>query len=127
MTIDNELDQLDDVEDQDQTPEEEPERTVRSNRVEVEMSDGRRLRARVTNQDRLQWDKVAPRRRWGKATDVPTLAQTFVVWCALRREGAYDGKWEAFEREALDIYDEPYEPEVDGARPTTKAAGGTSS
>jgi hypothetical protein len=72
----------------------------------------------IRNADRLQWDLTAPRKKWGKASDVPVLAQTFVSFCAAKREKAIpDGMtWEQFQDELIALEDVEDEPTV--IRPT---------
>jgi len=90
------------------------------NPTRLTMADGSVLVVRVTNPDRLRWDLTAPRKGWGKATDVPMLAQTFIAWAAAKREEATDLSWEQFQDACLMIADADDE-ETTVIRPTTKA------
>jgi len=55
--------------------------------TKVTMTDGTEFTVRITNRDYVAWDRTAPRKKWGKAEDVPFLAATFMAWTAARREG----------------------------------------
>src|SRR5690349_20309390 len=46
----------------------------------VYMDDGSRPIARVTNRERVLWDKTAPKHKWGQAQDVSSLSTTFCIW-----------------------------------------------
>jgi len=63
------------------------ERELPGQRTNVVMADGTTFVVRITNRDYLAWDRTAPRRKWGKAEDVPFLAATFMAWTAATREG----------------------------------------
>lgn len=102
-------------------------RTAEQQRYAVEMADGDTFTVRVTNPDRLRWDMTAPRKGWGKAQDVPFLAQTFVTWAAAKREGHTDLPWEAFQDQCLDITPLEVDEELDVIRPTTPAPSAISS
>lgn len=60
----------------------------------VELAGGQTFVVRITMPDRLRWDMTAPRKQWGKAQDVPFLADSFVTWAAAKRQGDYVGSWE---------------------------------
>lgn len=89
-------------------------------KVRLHLADGTSADVEIRNADRLQWDLTAPRKKWGKAADVPTLAQTFVGYCAARREKAIpDGMtWEQFQ-DALIVMEDVEEETV--IRPTRTA------
>jgi hypothetical protein len=91
-------------------------------RVRCHLADGSSFAVTITNGDRLQWDLTAPRRKWGKASEVPVLAQTFVSWCAAKREKHTEMSWEAFQEALLGLEDVEEEPVV--IRPTKTAATG---
>jgi hypothetical protein len=98
------------------TPEPE-QRTLPGHRMRVTMSDGAEFEVRITNRDRVAWDKTAPRHKWGSAQDVPFLASTFLAWSAAYREGLTELKFERFQDECDDIADIKHDAE-DDARPT---------
>jgi hypothetical protein len=62
----------------------------------IYMEGGDQLVARVTNRERVLWDKTAPKHKWGQAQDVSSLSTTFCIWGALRRQGDYAGTFDAF-------------------------------
>jgi hypothetical protein len=97
-------------------------RTSRVQRNTVEMADGTTFTVRVTNPDYLRWDMTAERRGWGKATDKPFLAQTFVTWCAAKREKATDLGWDDFQESCIQIAALEVDDEADVIRPTNPAA-----
>lgn len=72
------------------------------------------FQVRVTNRERLHWEKTALKRKWGSPQDSPNLAMTFHTWSAAARAGAYAGTFEEW-AEALDDYDIV---QVDDVRPT---------
>lgn len=94
----------------------EEERALPGHRMRVSMSDGAEYTVRVTNRDRVAWDKTAPRHKWGSASEVPFLASTFLAWSAAYREGLTDLKFEAFS-DACDDLEDITELD-DDARPT---------
>ena len=59
---------------------------------------------RVTNRDYLAWDKTSVRQKpvW-KADVSPFLFATFLAWSAARREGKFDGYFDAFAEVCDDI------------------------
>lgn len=93
-------------------------------KVRLHLADGTSADVEIRNADRLQWDLTAPRKNWGKASDVPVLAQTFVAFCAARREKAIPDAmtWEAFQDALLGLEDVDEEPTV--IRPTKTAPTG---
>lgn len=92
------------------------ERALPGHRMRVSMSSGEEFTVRVTNRDRVAWDKTAPRHKWGNAAEVPFLASTFLAWSAAYREGLTDLKFEAF-TDACDDLEDVTEVD-DDARPT---------
>jgi hypothetical protein len=90
-------------------------------KVRLRLSDGTSAVVEIRNGDRLQWDLTAPRKKWGKATEVPVLAQTFIGYVAAKREKAIpaDMTWEAFQ-EALLLMEDVDEDTV--IRPTKTGA-----
>lgn len=76
---------------------------------------------RILNKDRVAWDKTAPKKKWGAATEVPFLASTFLAFCAMKREGLYFDSFDAFCDWADDVEDITDEEEAQGADPTRKA------
>jgi hypothetical protein len=93
------------------------ERTLPGHRMRVSMADGATFDVRITNRDRVAWDKTAPRHKWGAATEVPFLASTFLAWSAAYREGLTELKFERFQEECDDLSDLSADGE-DDARPT---------
>jgi hypothetical protein len=71
-------------------------RTSKNQRSLVELADGRTFVVRITMPDRTRWDFTAPRKQWGKAQDVPFLADSFVTWSAAKRQGDYTDSWDAW-------------------------------
>lgn len=63
------------------------ERVLPGASTRVTMEDGTEFTVRITNRDYVAWDRTAPKKKWGKAEDVPFLAATFMAWTAARREG----------------------------------------
>jgi hypothetical protein len=53
----------------------EEDRTLPGHRMRVSMADGTTYTVRITNRDRVAWDKTAPRHKWGNASGgaVPRL------------------------------------------------------
>lgn len=93
--------------------------------VSVELADGTvHEDVRVTLQDQLQWSKTARARRMDPEDQ--STGSAFVAWCALRRNGLYDGSWEEFSTGgALGVTAEEVTPEdgEDGeGDPTNRAA-----
>lgn len=80
------------------------------------------IEVRVTNRERVLWDKTAPKHKWGKAEDVPFIAATFCAWAAAKRDGLTDLTHEQWQEVCEDIegVDEDQEEE-DAVRPTQKA------
>lgn len=78
--------------------------TLPGQEVLCRLEGGRELTVRVTNRERVRWDKTAPRHGWGKAEEVPHLAMTFVCWAAAKREDLFDGNFDQF-ADALEDYD----------------------
>src|SRR4051812_25041072 len=83
----------------------EEERALPGHRMRVSMNDGAEYTVRITNRDRVAWDKPAPRHKWGSASEVPFLASTFLAWSAAYREGFTDLKFEAFVDACDDLAD----------------------
>lgn len=90
-------------------------------KVQLHLADGTSATVEIRNGDRLQWDLMAPRKKWGKASEVPVLAQTFIGYVAAKREKAIpDGMtWEQFQ-EALVLMEDVEEDTV--VRPTRTGA-----
>lgn len=80
------------------------------------------ITVRVTNRERVLWDKTAPKHKWGKAEDVPFIAATFCAWAAAKRDGLTNLTHEQFQEACEDIegVDEDQEEE-DAVRPTPRA------
>jgi hypothetical protein len=93
------------------------ERTLPGHRMHVTMADGSEFTVRITNRDRVAWDKTAPRHKWGSASDVPFLASTFLAWSAAYREGHTTLTFERFQEQCDDLADLKPD-EDDAARPT---------
>jgi hypothetical protein len=91
--------------------------------IRAALADGTELIVHVTNPDRLRWDMEAPRRKWGKASDSPVLAQTFITWAAAKREQATDLSWEQWQTDCLELEDAPAGVEQTVIHPTSPAAG----
>lgn len=96
-------------------------RTSKVQRSLVEMTGGETFVVRVTNPDRLRWDMTAPRKGWGKAQDVPFMADTFVTWAAAKRQGDTELDWDAFQAQCVEITHLEQE-EDDVLRPTNRGA-----
>jgi len=95
----------------------EPEqRSLPGHRMHVSMADGSEFDVRITNRDRVAWDKTAPRHKWGSASEVPFLASTFLAWSAAYREQLTDLKFEQFQEQCDDLRD--LTAVEDDARPT---------
>jgi hypothetical protein len=91
-------------------------RVLPGHRMRVCMNNGDEYTVRITNRDRVAWDKTAPRHKWGNASEVPFLASTFLAWSAAYREGLTDLKFEAFTDACDDLAD--VTETDDDARPT---------
>jgi hypothetical protein len=48
---------------------------------------GREFTVRLTNRERVLWERAARKHEWGQATDSPHEALTFMAWQAARRDG----------------------------------------
>lgn len=68
--------------------------TIKQPRIDVLMSDGEQHEVALSIPDQIQWSRTSRSRGW--APDDELLAQTFMVWHALKRTGAYTGTWEEF-------------------------------
>lgn len=95
---------------------------IKAPRVDVLMSDDTQHTAQLSIPDQIQWSRTARARGW--APDDELLAQTFMVWHALKRTGAYSGTWEEFsERDAAWIAEhEDDEDEVPSEQDPTDPA-----
>lgn len=68
-------------------------------RVDVLLANGDQHTAKLTVPDQIQWSRTSRARNWSPDDEI--LAQTFMVWHALKRSGDYSGSWEEFsERDA---------------------------
>lgn len=87
--------------------------------IEYRLVDGREGVADIPNRSRVQWDLTSQKRKWGKASDVPQVWATFILWDALVRAGIYDGKWDDFQDDCLiaDMVDPDQATEVDPTEP----------
>lgn len=68
---------------------------------------------RVTNRERIHYEKVQNARKWPKAADAQNLAMTFVCWSAAKRAGLTEATFEQFEEVLLDyetVEDAPADP-----------------
>lgn len=81
----------------------------------VLMTDGtEHLEVTPTLADRLEFGKVARRRKWPTLQDDPELYMAFIVWHALNREGKLGGLgWDEFVNGAETV--EPVEDDEDEA------------
>lgn len=95
---------------------------IKAPRVDVLMSDGTQHTAQLSIPDQIQWSRTSRARGW--APDDELLAQTFMVWHALKRAGVYSGTWEEFsESDAAWIAEhEDDEDEVPGEQDPTVPA-----
>lgn len=95
----------------------------------VELADGQIVEARITNPDTLRYEATAQRHGWPAALQIKdgvgTIGDvnrktTFEAWAALKRAGAYEGTWEAFEKtDCVDLSVE--EEKVDPTHPAAEA------
>jgi hypothetical protein len=94
-------------------------------KVRLHLADGTSAVVEIRNGDRLQWDLTAPRKKWGKSSDVPVLAQTFIAYVAAKREKAIpEGMtWESFQDVLVGLDDVDEEPTVIRPTPTTATGG----
>lgn len=89
----------------------------------VELADGRVLTVRIINPDVLRFEETAKRQGWpghlitdsGTEYHGNTLKLTFEAYAALKRTGQYDGDWERFRSDCIDV--EAHEEEVDPTQP----------
>jgi hypothetical protein len=73
---------------------------------------------RVTNRERIKWERVSIARKWPRAIDAQNLAVTFTAWAAAQRDGLTTLTWEQWE-DALEDYDVITPEEMDDpVRPT---------
>jgi hypothetical protein len=108
------LDEFDDIT---TAPDEIEERALPGQRIRVTLEGQDPYVVRITNRERVRWDMTAPRQGWGKAEDVPFLAQTFMAWSASRRENLTALKFEQF-RDVVDDLEGLKAEVSDTARPT---------
>lgn len=47
---------------------------------------GEEFTVRITNRERVLWDKTSRKHEWGPAEDSPNFALTFMAWSACRRD-----------------------------------------
>lgn len=50
-------------------------------------ADGREFTVRITNRERVAWDRASRKHGWGQAEDSPHDALAFVAWQAARNAG----------------------------------------
>jgi hypothetical protein len=98
------------------------ERVLPGHRTRATLSDGSSFVVRITNRERLAWDRTAPRKKWGTVQEVPFLASTFMAYCAAKREGLTALTFDQFSDVCEDLEDLE-EDESDVARPTRKGPG----
>lgn len=67
--------------------------TLPGNYADCEDADGRLFTVRVTNRERILWERTARKHEWGEATDSPHEALTFMAWSAARRAGDPAGSY----------------------------------
>lgn len=97
-------------------------RVMQTNRTRVVLFDGTTFTVRVSQRDKIQWDLVAPRKKWGRAQDVPFLAQSFVTYVAAKRLDLYTGSFDTFQND-VDELEDVVPDESDMVRPTKRGAG----
>lgn len=61
------------------------------------------LEVQALTRDLTAAEAVFVRHKWGKPQDSPMRFSAVAVWSALRRTGAIEGSWEAFEQSYLEI------------------------
>lgn len=83
--------------------------------------DGTEHRVRILNKDKVAWDKTRSKHKWEAAQDAPFLAGNFLAFCAAKREGIFDGTFDAFVEWAGDVEDDTSEEDELGADPTRTA------
>lgn len=67
--------------------------TLPGNYADCEDADGRLFTVRITNRERVLWDRTARKHQWGEASDSPHEALTFMAWSASRRTGDPAGSY----------------------------------
>lgn len=73
---------------------------IKAPRVDVLLNNGEQHTVQLMIPDQIQWSRTARARGWSPDDEI--LAQTFMVWHALKRAGLYTDSWEQFsERDAV--------------------------
>lgn len=117
------IDELDWTQEQDETlAEEATEEEVKlpGKECKVTMFSGQSFAVRITNREFIAWDKTAPRKKWGKTSEVPFLATTFMAWVAAKREHKTTMSWDQWQLEVAECESRDDEPE-DLVGPTREA------
>jgi hypothetical protein len=78
---------------------------VKAANITAELVDGRHLKARTVMRDIIAYETTAKKQRppWGGISENPGRWETFVSWSALRRTGQFEGNYEAFLDEVVEI------------------------
>lgn len=73
---------------------------IKAPRVDVLLANDEQHTAQLMIPDQIQWSRTSRARGWDPSDEI--LAQTFMVWHALKRQGIYTDTWENFsERDAV--------------------------
>lgn len=97
-------------------------RSLPGQRTQITLNDGTTLVVRVLNPDYLRWDLSRGKKGWPSGQEAPFLFATFLAWSAAKREGAYEGTYEAFAEAATDVTPLDTDAEAgDVIRPTLPA------
>lgn len=60
------------------------------------------FRVRVTNRDRIAYEKTAPRHKWQPMGDAPNFAMTYMTWSAAKRDGQTELTFDQWQAELAD-------------------------
>jgi hypothetical protein len=68
---------------------------------------------RITNRERIHYERTAAKREWPRPDVAPSLTMTFCIWSAAQRAGLTAFNFEQFEKAMLDwnkVEDVPADP-----------------
>lgn len=79
--------------------------TLPGNYAECIDAAGREFTVRITNRERVLWERTARKHDWGLAEDSPHEALTFMAWSAARRAGDPAGQltFDQFVDQVVDV------------------------
>jgi hypothetical protein len=71
--------------------------------IHIEMENGDAFDVTTKTTDYLLWEETAKKHRWGSFSDSPARWEAFLAWAALKRVGKYEGPWEQFIKQDVDM------------------------